>query len=175
MDPGYLILVAAAVALGLAQRFMFYARERETDRHGNLILRYLAAPPIIAACGIFFLAVAIVQWRDPENHLYSGNVALLSLTPGVVGICSIAFAGYMACYRVTLTVGFIEVRRWPLASFSIPLSQLSSIDATSNRIALLLPAGRRHVFYKALSGHAAFVKELSLRLAVLRRSKYSDA
>ena len=89
-DPHMLqtILIGAVGSLvfGLTMVLFNRARERESDPSGNPTLRYVAAPYVTLVCAACFLAVAIIQWLDPVNHRYSGNLLLLSYVPAAVGV-----------------------------------------------------------------------------------------
>lgn len=157
-----LLSAAGSLAFGLTVALLMRTRRRESDPSGNPTLRYLAAPYISLACAGCFLAVAIVQWLDPENHRYSGNLLILCYTPGVVGLLSIGLAIYFATFRATLRKTAIEVRGWPFGERRFNLAHLERIEGPDehNNTTLRFSTKKKFVVYSNYSGQAHFLAAL---------------
>lgn len=162
MLRGILISAAGALVFGLTTALFNRTRKRESDPSGNPTLRYLAAPYITLACAACFLAVAIVQWLDPENHRYPGNLLLLCYTPATVGVLAIGLSVYFATFRATLRKTAIEVRSWPFGERRFSLADLERIEAPDahNNTILRFRTGKKFVVYGNYSGHAHFLTAL---------------
>jgi len=165
MHRGILLSAAASLVFGLTMALFNRTRKRESDPSGNPTLRYLAAPYITLACVACFLAVAIVQWLDPQNHRYSGNLLILSYTPATVGVLAIGLSIYFATFRATLRKTAIEIRRWPLGESRFNLADLERIEAPDahNNTILRFSTGKKFVVYRSYSGHAHFLTVLRAR------------
>jgi hypothetical protein len=111
-------------------------------------------------CALIFLAVAIYQWLDPVNHLYSGNLLILSYIPAAISIFALGTAVYYFTYRATLSKTTIEVSRWPFGTAQFNLSDLEAIERKGQNTILRFTDGKTFVVYYTYSGSAHFVSEL---------------
>ncbi|MDR6843043.1 hypothetical protein [Pseudoxanthomonas sacheonensis] len=121
----------------------------------------MAAPYLMLACALAFLAVAIYQWLDPVNHRYSGNLILLSYIPATIGIFALCMAVYLLTYRATLTPNAIEIYRWPFGHKTYRLSDLERIEIREAGTTLHFRDLRRFTVYHHYSGGAHFLTALS--------------
>jgi hypothetical protein len=106
-----------------------------------------------------FLIVAVYQWLDPFNHRYSGNIALLSITPGVIGLIALIAAASAFKYTVTLRPNEIVVCEL-LSEKSYPLKNIMRTEKFDNKVTLHFSDGRRLNLYKDLSGYEHFIASL---------------
>jgi hypothetical protein len=160
-----LLSAVGSLLFGLTMALAMRARNRESDPSGNPTLRHLAVPYVMLVCAACFLAVAVVQWFDPVNHRYSGNLLLLSYIPAMLGLLAIAFSIHLATYRATLRKTAIEVRSWPFGEKRFNLADLERIEGPdeNNKTTLRFSGKKKFVVYGSHSGHAHFLSELRAR------------
>ncbi len=127
------------------------------------MLRYLYAPLLTAICSAVLIGVGVAQWLDPFNHQHSGNLLLLSYIPALMGMLALCHSVYCFIYRVTIDESSVHVRRWLLGDFQFPIENIKSIEEADNRFVLLVAPEGRYTFYKMLSGHQRFFRELRTR------------
>ena len=164
MDRGIWIGVIGAVVTSFLFKAAVHVRDTELDKHGRLVLRYLYAPPLTAICSALFLGVGVIQWLDPFNHQQSGNLLLLSYIPALAGALAFCHSAYCFVYRVVLDEDSVHVRRWILGDLQVPIESIESIEESNNRFVLVVAPVGRHTFYKVLSGHQHFFRELRSRI-----------
>jgi hypothetical protein len=131
-------------------------------------LRYRYAPPITAACAALFVGVAGAQWLDPFNHQPSGNLLLLSYLPGLLGVFTLSFTVYSFTYRATLQDDLVRVRRWLLNDIHLRIESITSIEERDNCFVVIASGKGTYTYYKMLSGHQGFFRELRARSERLR-------
>jgi hypothetical protein len=161
MFRSILISSAGAIAFALSMALFARARTRETNPSGNPVLRYLAAPYLLMACALAFLAVGIYQWFVPLNHRYSGTLLILSYAPAAIGLFALGMSAYLFTFRATLNKATIEVSRWPIGTTRFSLSDLEAIESKGQNTVLHFSGNRKFVVYPTYSGHADFLSAVS--------------
>jgi hypothetical protein len=160
-----LLSIALAVVAGLALRLnmSLFSRARpvEMDPQGNPMLRYLAAPYLMATYALVFLAVGVFELFDPLNHMYAGNLLLLCYTPMAIGVFAFCAAVYLYTFKATLYQTALVVRRWPLGCTSFELAALESVDRKGRGEILRFSGNKKFVVYKNYSGRDHVLSALS--------------
>jgi len=155
------LAVIAGIVFNLNMSLFNRTRPIETDPHGNPMVRYLAAPYLMATYALVFSAVGVYEWFDPLNHHYSGNLLILSYTPIAIGMFVFCVAAYFFNFKATLYQATLEVRRWPFGCTTFELNALETIESKGRGEVLRFSGNKKFVIYKNYSGRDHFLSALS--------------
>lgn len=151
--------------MSLALSFATKGKLKEVSDAGYPCMRFASAHFLMLACGIAFSGFGIYEWLDPRNHQYSGNLAIMSYAPIVLGILAFFAAAYFASYLAVLTPKAIQVSSWPLGASEYPLDRLISLQEKGQQVILTFSDGRKLAVTYMLSGSRHFIHSLMTQRA----------
>lgn len=154
-----LVLSAVASALmSLLVSFAVRGKLKEVNDAGYPCMRFATAPFFMLVCGVVLAGFGIYEWFDPQNHHYSGNLAIMSYAPIVLGAFSFIVAAYFRSYLAVLTPEAVQVSTWPFGKREYSLERLVSIEQKGQQAFLSFSDGRKLAVTYMLSGSRYFIQ-----------------